>query len=387
MEIDKANLTARVSQEICRELNIAYAYISSNLLILDAAENLDDFSPYLQGGAIGCRLYEAFPELKGKAEDLSRLLDGRMESLRLDSVNCLQPDGLNRSLNFTFFPIERKNPSTGLLLLLRDNRETKHSETPVSELQRELDQAKVALSKTKEDLQKLRQLKSLILSTAAHDMRTPLNAILGYSEWVYGDLPEDQDSENRELLSIIISQAQLLDHLISDLLDLDQIEQGKLRLTPRPCDATKIIRRVFESTKAMVEFQNQTLTLSLPEFPLVMQADPDRLTQILYNLMSNAIKYTPEGGHIQISAWKENDAGVLSIQDDGAAMSTAEQAQLFQLNFKKEGARRSLARGAGLGMYLVKTLVDAHRGNIKVVSHPNRGVAITIHLPLAQEEI
>jgi signal transduction histidine kinase len=251
----------------------------------------------------------------------------------------------------------------------------------------ELDRVNEQLSRAEASLQKLVQLKSLILSIAAHDMRTPLNAILGYSEWIFDELPQDSPSESRELLSIIRSQAQLLDHLITDLLELDQIEQGRLRLTPRPCDLKEIILQVVKTVRAMADFQNQTLALSLPEVPVKIQADADRLEQILYNLLGNAIKYTPEQGRIQVSAWLESDYGAFCVQDDGAALSQAEQAQLFQLYFKPEGARRSLARGAGLGMYLVKTLVEALHGTIEVVSQPAQGVAITIRLPLAQEEI
>ena len=383
MKFDKANLDAKIAQEICGSFNIAYAFLSPEMQIIHTSENFNHFTTTSWLENSDCLLFEAFPKLVGKEGSLGALLAGEIPILRLDYIEHIGPDGPKRPLNFTILPYDKGQPEEGLLLLVEDAAVASQLEERLAQTQSELDQAKERLTQAEEALQKLVQIKSLILSTAAHDMRTPLNAILGYSEWIYGDLPQDSASENRELLSIIISQAQLLDHLITDLLDLDQIEKGKLRLTPRPCDVNKIIQRVSESVRAMVDFQDQALTLSLPEYPLVIQADPDRLTQILYNLLGNAIKYTPEGGHIQIRAWREGEDGAFCVQDDGAKMSPAEQAQFFQLNYNIAGARRSLARGAGLGMYLVKTLVEAHKGSIEVASQHAQGVAITIRLPLA----
>jgi signal transduction histidine kinase len=382
MEFDEAGQAARVIQEICSAFNIAHANISPEFQFIHASENLSGFTALSRPDISGCPLFEAFPELAGHQENLRTLLSGETPVLHLDRIDCHRVDGSSRPLDFAFFPVDSGNPGQGLSLLVQD---ASQSGTRLVEALDELAQVKEQLLRAEAALQRLHQIKSVILSTAAHDMRSPLNAILGYSEWIYDDLPQDSESENRELLSIIISQAQLLDHLISDLLDLDQIEQGKLRLTPRPCNVNQIIQRVSTSVKAMVDFQDQALTLSLPEFPLIIQADPDRLTQILYNLLGNAIKYTPEGGNIQIHAWKENDHGVLCVKDDAATMSPGEQAQFFNLNLRTGGASRSLARGAGLGMYLVKSLVEAHHGKIEVISQPDQGVAITIRLPLAQE--
>lgn len=387
MKIDKASLAARAFKELFDSLDIAYAYVSPELQIVYASENFSDFTALQQAEISGCPLTEAFPGLTGSEGSLGCLLAGEIHVFRRDHIDHLIPEDTTRPLNFVFLPFDEGQPDQGLLLLVEDAFQTSVIESHLAQTQSELDQTKERLFQAEEALQKLRQIKSLILSTAAHDMRTPLNAILGYSEWIYGDLPQESDSENQELLSIIISQAQLLDHLITDLLDLDQIEQGKLRLTPRPCEVNEIIHRVSASVKAMVDFQDQALDLLLPELPLIVQADPDRLTQILYNLLGNAIKYTPEGGRIQIHAYRETDNAVLCVQDDGAAISPAEQAQLFQLSFHKDGVRRSLSRGAGLGMYLVKTLVEAHKGSIDVVSKPAQGVAITIRLPLVQKEI
>lgn len=125
-----------------------------------------------------------------------------------------------------------------------------------------------------------------------------------------------------------------------------------------------------------------SLALDLPETPLVIQSDQDHIRRIVYNLLSNAVRHTPEGGRIQVAGRLEAEAVVLQVTDTGPGMTGTQLAHLFQPYYRTEEARRSSFAGAGLGLFIVKHLVEAHAGHIRVDSQPGQGTTFTVHLPL-----
>jgi len=383
--MDKEQLAGKAAEELFAVRGVAYAQVSSDLSIMQISENLPAMLGTPPGEIRGISLFELLWEFVGAEQSLTRLLSGDIPAYRLDRVNRSQDDGSTHYLNLILLPLDMEHPSEGLLLIVEDETHSSLLRQRLVQERNDLSLLQYQLLRANEDLQRMNQLKSLILSIAAHDMRSPLNAILGYSEWVQAELPKES-TEHRQLLSIIISQVRWLDHLISDLLDLDQLERGKLRITPRPCDLCDLIREIVSALQVTAAFQSQTLVFKQPDAPILILADPERVGQILYNLLSNALKYTPEGGHIRVDAWKEEVYGAFRVQDDGPGMSEQEQSQLFQLYYRSESARRSLARGNGLGMFIVKTLVDAHNGIIEFTSQPQKGTTVSVQLPLAQRE-
>ena len=383
MNIDEARLAATAAEQVIAAHPVAYAHISPGLGILGASENLSTLLCEPPGDVLGRPLLELFWEFAGAEDSLARLLSGDLPAYRLERINRPQDDDAQRYLNFILLPLDKERPAQGLLLIVEDETETSQLRQRLVQDRNDLSLLQYQLLRSNEDLQRLGQLKSLILSIAAHDMRAPLNAILGYSEWMQAELPQE-NSEHSQLLSIIISQVNWLDHMITDLLDLDQIERGRLRITPRPCDLGNLIQQIVSALQVTAALQKQALVFVPPDAPVIIQADPERIGQIFYNLLGNALKYTPLGGRIQVSAWQDEAYGAFSVQDDGPGMSEQELEQLFQLYFRSEGARSSLARGAGLGMFIVKTLVDAHHGTIEVASQPERGTAFSVHLPRTQ---
>jgi signal transduction histidine kinase len=385
MKIDKERLASRVADEVITAHGVAYAQLSSDLEILQASQSLCQMLSAPSGEIIGHPLLEIIWEFVGAEQSLARLLSGELPVYRLEHVNRTQGDETERYLNLILLPLDKERPSDGLLLIVEDETETSQLRQRLVQERNNLSLLQRQLLRANDDLQRLSQLKSLILSITAHDMRAPLNAILGYSEWIQSELPQE-NAEHSKLLSIIISQVHWMDHLIVDLLDLDQIEHGKLRVTPRPCDLGKLIQQIVSALHVLAAFQKQALAFEHPGAPILIQADPERIGQILYNLLSNALKYAPAGGHIKVSAWQDKTCGAFSVQDDGPGMTEEEQEQLFQLYYRTEDARSSLTRGAGLGMFIVKTLVDAHQGTIEVTSQPEGGTTVTVHLPLAQQE-
>jgi len=149
---------------------------------------------------------------------------------------------------------------------------------------------------------------------------------------------------------------------IENLLDFDQIEQGLLVLEWRDCELNDVVNEVVNALRPTAEVRKQSLTFNQPTRPLVIRADSNRLTQIVYNLLDNAVKYTPEGGHVRISRRRQKNDVEIEVADNGLGISDDQIAHLFSRYYRATEIRRSDVKGSGLGLYIVKTLVEAHRG-------------------------
>jgi signal transduction histidine kinase len=239
--------------------------------------------------------------------------------------------------------------------------------------------ARRELARLNEDLQRLNRLKSLFLSMAAHDLRTPLTSIRGYSTLLAKDahLPD----QYRKPLRTIAVQADKLNRLISDLLDLDQIEQGRLAIKPESCDLGEIVREVVEAIEAYARDQGKEIATVLPERPLQIRADSAAIWRVLHNLVGNAVKYTDRGGRIRVSASQTAAETIIQVADNGLGMSDEEMSRLFQLYYRTGQAVDSKVAGTGVGLFIVKTLVEAHGGSIAVSSRPDQGSTFTVRLP------
>jgi signal transduction histidine kinase len=143
-----------------------------------------------------------------------------------------------------------------------------------------------------------------------------------------------------------------------------------------------LVREVAELMPAVVTPRRLNLTVDLPEPPLMMQGDPEHLKRIIYNLLSNAARYTPEGGLIQVLGRATAEQLVLQFNDTGPGLTEAQLARLFQPYYRTEEARQTPFAGAGLGLFIVKCLVEAHNGHVEVISQPGQGTIFTVRLPL-----
>jgi len=192
------------------------------------------------------------------------------------------------------------------------------------------------------------------------------------------------------LRSIISRQTRNLSRLVDDLLDLARITRGKIELRKEPVDLATAVHRAIESASALIESRGHTLSITLPPDPIWLEADPTRLEQIITNLLTNAAKYTESGGRIRLSVAKERrnrqrhrDCAVLRVRDTGIGMDPAFLPHVFDL-FSQ--ADHSLARsegGIGIGLALVRSLVEMHGGTVAAHSDgPGKGSEFTIRLPV-----
>jgi signal transduction histidine kinase len=269
-----------------------------------------------------------------------------------------------------------------LLFIIEDATRAGQLEQQLVQERNELRLAQASLAQTNAELERLNRLKSIFLSISAHELRAPLTAIGVYLDLILADLPPDAPTENTHYLSTVRTQLDRLDKLVGDLLDLDTLEQGKLSIYPGACDLNCVVRQVTEIVAGWAHQQGLSIALDLGEADIQVEADPERLSQITYNLISNAIKYTQEGGTIQISTWAEPLAGVLRLRTM-ARISPSEIEHLFELYYRTKGSGQSRSIGSGLGLYIVKSLVEAMHGQIEVNSELGRGTEIQVRLPCA----
>ena len=227
------------------------------------------------------------------------------------------------------------------------------------------------------------RMKSEFVSLVSHELRTPLTSIKGYIDLLLADDAGALNDEQRDFLDVVKSNSDRLVSLISDLLDISRMESGSVELQRSPVALGPLIEDVAASFRPEIERTRQRLRLDTPpDLPSVL-GDPDRLVQVLTNLISNAHKYTPAGGHIEVAARPEGHAIRVDVRDSGIGISPQDQAQLFTRFFRAKNRATQEVGGTGLGLMITRSLVLMHGGDIQVESTPGEGSTFSFTLPLA----
>lgn len=225
------------------------------------------------------------------------------------------------------------------------------------------------------------RMKSEFVATAAHEFRTPLAAILGFTELLLEPEPRSDDERN-EFLRLVHEKADALARMVNNLLDISRIESGEdLPLYRGPNSLASLVQRVlplFEKRGGPHRFE-----VALPAGEILVQVDPDTIEQVLENVLGNAVKYSPEGGSIRIAARLAEGECQVAIADQGVGMTREEAERIFDKFFRADGSNTAV-RGTGLGMTIVRHIVEAHGGRIWVESRKGEGTTIRFTLPLTQ---
>ena len=230
-----------------------------------------------------------------------------------------------------------------------------------------------------ERLREAERRKDEFLAMLAHELRNPLAAIrsavrLAGSPGMAEHLPE--------ALEVIERQSRNLSRLVDDLLDVARITQGKVELKREVVDVTSVLSRAAQAVRPLIERKHQELTIRVAAAGLLrVDADPTRLEQIVVNLLTNAAKYTESGGRITASAGREGGEAVIRVSDTGVGISPEMLAQVFDLFTQVDLSLARCEGGLGIGLTLVKRLVELHGGSIAAASEPGRGSEFTVRLP------
>ena len=224
------------------------------------------------------------------------------------------------------------------------------------------------------------ELKSTFLSVISHELKTPVALIKGFAETLSREDGAPAPETVREFGQIIADESDRLTRLIDNLLTTARAEAGGISLAPVP---EVPLHRLAEQAAAAFREQspNHTIEIDFPEdFPL-LEADPHWLREVLDNLLANAIKYSPGGGRISVTGWHDSTHVHVAVSDEGLGLNEEEQGRIFE-RFYRAPDKKSLAKGAGLGLYLCKAVVEAHGGQIGVSSTEGKGATFTFSLPL-----
>jgi signal transduction histidine kinase len=277
-----------------------------------------------------------------------------------------------------------------------------HSAT-IAETYKELSEKNQRLAAAVERMQEVDRLKSNFLATVSHELRTPLTSVIGYSEMLIEGLAGALTQEQREYVQIIMEKGDQLLQLITGLLDVSRMDSGSMRLAREPIRLGELVGSILTAMAPLARRKRVDLRLDAPPDLPRVEGDREKLRQVLFNLVGNAIKFTPESGQVHIgltvgplaredemvSAPPETDGvGVrLRVADSGIGIAPEKQVRIFEPFFQVDSSSTREYGGTGLGLALVKSYVEAHGGRVWVDSELGRGSAFTVTLPAVDKDL
>jgi len=250
-----------------------------------------------------------------------------------------------------------------------------------NEMAERLEASRRELEEQNERLRESERAKSDLVSIVAHELRTPLASVLGFtSVLLQREVTEEQ---RREYLGIIEAQAHRLAALVNDFLDVQHLEEGRLSIAQELVDVGSVVREQTELFAG--QSPKHLLDVSLPPTPLPVRGDSNRLAQVVANLLSNAIKYSPGGGVVRVAGKQADHVVRVSIQDEGVGIPPELQHDIFG-KFVRGHATANGIEGSGLGLAISRSLVEAHGGRIDFKSTTGRGSTFWFELPSASPD-
>ena len=246
------------------------------------------------------------------------------------------------------------------------------------------DQAALAVAQAQR-ADEIERLKSAFLSTISHELKTPLNSIHGFAALLLDDRAGPLTPQQRDFLESVQHSARHLNRLVDDIMQVSLAETDQLCLTQTPTDLIKVIGRVARQFGPELQLASLSLDLRFGEESLAILCDPFRIEQVLANLLSNAIKFTPAGGRVMIAAHRAEDGIEVSVADTGAGIPEAEQSRVFDRFYQVRHGLDRTHNGAGLGLTIVRYLVERHGGRITLTSQAGHGSTFTVWLPVGSD--
>ena len=225
------------------------------------------------------------------------------------------------------------------------------------------------------------------VANVSHELRTPLTNVRSYAETLRdagGDIPQEM-SDN--FLDIIITETDRMTSIVQDLLTLSRLDAGNTELILSRFPFNDAIESVVRANAINAKQRGHELTYLQPESLPLIVGDRNRLEQVMMNIIGNAIKYTPDGGHIQISAGSEEDTVWMEVQDDGIGIPEKDRERIFDRFYRVDKARSRESGGTGLGLSIARELVQRHNGTICLVAHEGPGTTVRLTLPIAQKGV
>lgn len=364
----------------------------SELTVVEWNHWMEEHTGKPAGDVIGKNLLDLFPELRerrldrhyrwaleGQVNVLSQALHHYLIALPAVSGEHGQ-EQMQQAVRIS--PLSHEGVVIGTLTIINDVTERVRRE---AELQNQIEERSRLLSSEKlarNEAERANRLKDEFLATVSHELRNPLNAILGWAHMLrLGKLtPANAERAVETIYRNAKSQAQL----VADLLDVSRIISGKLRLDVRPVDLISIINAAIDSIRPAADAKTIRLQATLDPAASSISGDADRLQQIVWNLLTNAVKFTPKGGRIQVKLQRVDSHVDIIVSDSGVGISKEFLPHVFDRFRQADASTTRIHGGLGLGLSIVHQLVDLHGGSVAVHSEgEGKGATFTINLPSA----
>ncbi len=272
-----------------------------------------------------------------------------------------------------------------VLLLVRQTRLRRRALAAVEQAQRETEEKAAEVERANAKLEQADELKTRFFTNVSHELRTPLTLTIGPLEdlqtGAHGDLPASAQGS----VGLALRNSRRLLRLINQLLDIAKLEAGELKLDRRPLDLGPFTEAIALAFVPLAERRRIAFAYDLPEAPVVVSADGEALEQVIVNLLSNAFKFTPEGGAITVSLAAEAGEARLAVEDDGPGIAASVLEHLFERFYQVDESASDVQAGTGVGLALARDLAELHGGTISVESTVGAGSRFTVALPLTRE--
>lgn len=321
----------------------------------------------------------------GARELVMKELSAHVPGVEEGSVTWAISGGVRKSKIFPVFnsrvvvPVKVAGETPGILMLWDEGAEAFGAEErkTLAVVERELASVLTFLSARDE----MESVKADFMSMIVHDLRSPLAGILAGADILKGGLAGELNPDQLQVVDILCSSSKRLMTLVNEVLDMSRIEAGRLTLHRGPASAVAALRRAVDETRFLAGERNLVMESGagdgIPEFV----ADQEKVEQVLINLLTNAIKFTPVGGRVSVRAEPSGTFVRFAVTDTGPGLTEEEQGQLFQRYSKLAGSRKSELKSTGLGLFICKSVVEAHGGTIGVESAPGKGSTFFFTLP------
>jgi len=324
---------------------------------------------------LGERLSRVIPQMlidKTKIDD--KIREVFLTGIPFDGDQLRYPGGM--FYFYKIYPLKEETESTNKVVIFMENI------TELTRLEEELRDSYVKLENAYDELKENDEMKSEFISTASHELRTPLTVINSYIEMFEEGMLGELNETQCEKIHIIRSQTEHMIRLVEDMLDTSRLEARKLRIHKLPLKIEEIATKVLAELSRLAGLKEQTVSLSIEENLTEILGDERRIKQVFNNLLTNAIKYTPNKGKINVTIKDEQNQVQVLISDDGIGIAKEDQNKVFEKFFTGNG--NSLTRESGrmgLGLAIAKGIVEAHEGSIWVESEVGKGSTFVFTLP------
>lgn len=318
----------------------------------------------------------------GRPVVVKDLTDEKIESLIVDPHTRWLARALGLR-SFMMIPITARGRSLGAIALVSGSEERQFDEQDLALAENLAARAGLAIDNARlyEQAREANQTKTELLAVISHDLRTPLNSIIGYTQLLEMGIPEPLAESSRERVQRIHQSAGHLLYLIDELLAFARVEGKHEEIERRPVDARRIVREVGELMEPLAHQKQLELHIDVPEYEVIVETDADKLRQVLVNLVGNAVKYTPTGEiRVTVDA-SAADQLALHVSDTGIGIAPEHLPHIFEPFWQVDRSQRTLGGGTGLGLSVVQRVVELLGGKISVESTPGTGSTFTINLP------